>query len=281
MCMWWKYTCVECKSKTQVCMIATRIHMQGIIAHLSWVYDLWKVSEKTKQQTRYVCWEEKVIKDLLYEELKKREQQLKTLKQKLETSIQNAPSGNLKIIKCKEVEQYYMDSPETRLSYPNGKYLRKSDSELARKLAQRSYDEKLLSETEKQLKNLQYIIKKCEKQEIAKVEELGKFYDKMGLSRKKLVNPRIVSDEEYAVQWLAKSYSGKDFAEGQTEIYTEKGERVRSKSEKIIADMLYYKKIPYRYECPVTIKELGTIYPDFTCLRLSDRKPILWELLEG
>ena len=209
--------------------------------------------------------------------MKKREQQLKTLKQKLETSIQNAPSGNLKIIKCKEVEQYYMDSPETRLSYPNGKYLRKSDSELARKLAQRSYDERLLSQTEKQLKNLQYIIKKCEKQEIAKVEELGKFYDIMGQSRKKLVNPRIVSDEEYAVQWLAKSYSGKDFAEGQTEIYTEKGERVRSKSEKIIADMLYHKKIPYRYECPVTIKELGTIYPDFTCLRLSDRKPILWE----
>ena len=29
-------------------MIATRIHMQGIIAHLSWVYDLWKVSEKNK-----------------------------------------------------------------------------------------------------------------------------------------------------------------------------------------------------------------------------------------
>ena len=209
--------------------------------------------------------------------MKKRERQLKTLKQKLETSIQNAPSGNLKIIKCREVEQYYMDSPETRLSYPNGKYLRKSDSELARKLAQRSYDERLLSEAEKQLKYLQYIIKKCEKQEIVTVEELGKFYDKMGLSRKKLVNPRIVSDEEYVVQWLAKSYSGKDFAEGQTEIYTEKGERVRSKSEKIIADMLYHKKIPYRYEYPVTIKELGTIYPDFTCLRLSDRKPILWE----
>ena len=83
----------------------------------------------------------------------KREQWLRDLKQNLETSIQNAPLGNLKIINCRGVEQYYLDSAETRTSYPNGKYLRKSDFELAGKLAQRNYDEKLLSEVEKQLKN--------------------------------------------------------------------------------------------------------------------------------
>ena len=82
------------------------------------------------------------------------------MKQNLETSIQNAPLGNLKIINCRGVEQYYLDSAETRTSYPNGKYLRKSDFELAGKLAQRNYDEKLLSEVEKQLKNIQNIIKK-------------------------------------------------------------------------------------------------------------------------
>lgn len=78
-------------------------------------------------------------------------------------SIQNAPSGNLKIINCRGVEQYYLDSVETRTSYPNGKYLRKSDLELAGKLAQRNYDKKLLSEVEKQLKNIQNIIRKYEK----------------------------------------------------------------------------------------------------------------------
>jgi len=62
-------------------------------------------------------------------------------------------------------------------------------------------------------------------------------------------------------------------------IYTEKKERVRSKSEKIIADMLYHKNIPYKYECPINLKGLGMIYPDFTCLRLADRKTILWEHL--
>ena len=62
-------------------------------------------------------------------------------------------------------------------------------------------------------------------------------------------------------------------------IVVEKKERVRSKSEKIIADMLYHKNIPYKYECPINLKGLGMIYPDFTCLRLADRKTILWEHL--
>ena len=166
------------------------------------------------------------------------------MKQQLEASIHNAPSGNLKIIKCRGVEQYYMDSPEIRKVYPNGKYLRKANSELVGKLAQRSYDERLLAEVEKQLKNIQYTMTKCEKEEIVKVEALHNVYDKMSLLRKKLVNPRIVSDEQYTIQWLSKVYSGKEFMDGQPEIYTE---------------------------------GVGTMYPDFTCLRLTDRKQIIWE----
>ena len=88
------------------------------------------------------------------------------------------------------------------------------------------------------------------------------------------------SDNNINIQeFMIMPTSGKDFAEGQAEIYTEKKERVRSKSEKIIADMLYHKNIPYKYECPINLKGLGMIYPDFTCLRLADRKTILWEHL--
>lgn len=106
------------------------------------------------------------------------------MKQNLETSIQNAPLGNLKIINCRGIEQYYLDSAETRASYPNGKYLRNLIW-IVGKLAQRNYDEKLLSEVEKQLKNIQNIMKKYEKQEIVQVEELYSVYDRMSPSRKK------------------------------------------------------------------------------------------------
>lgn len=177
--------------------------------------------------------EEKAIKDFLYEQLLKREHWLRDLKQNLETSIQNAPLGNLKIINCRGIEQYYLDSAETRASYPNGKYLRKSDFELVGKLAQRNYDEKLLSEVEKQLKNIQNIMKKYEKQEIVQVEELYSVYDRMSPSRKKMVDSRIMSDKEYVNQWSAQIYSGKDFAEGQAEIYTEKKESDQSQKRSL------------------------------------------------
>ena len=102
---------------------------------------------------------------------------------------------------------------------------------MAGKLAQRNYDEKLLSEVEKQLKNIQNIIKKYEKQEIVQVEELYSVYDRMSPSRKKMVDSRIMSDKEYVNQWSAQIYSGKDFAEGQAEIYTEQKSQIKVRKD--------------------------------------------------
>ncbi len=51
-----------------------------------------------------------------------------------------------------------------------------------------------------------------------------------------------------------------------------RGERIRSKSEKIIADTFDRNNIPYRYECPLEFKGEYTIYPDFTILNKRTRK---------
>ena len=74
-------------------------------------------------------------------------------------------------------------------------------------------------------------------------------------------------------------YRGKEFYEGVPEFYTTKGERVRSKSELIIADLLEKEGVPYRYEYPIYLKGLGKIYPDFTVLNVRKRKTIYWEHL--
>lgn len=59
---------------------------------------------------------------------------------------------------------------------------------------------------------------------------------------------------------------------------TDRGERVRSKSEQLIANRLLAKGIPYKYECPINVG--GKIFhPDFTILRISDRKEIYYEHL--
>ena len=60
-------------------------------------------------------------------------------------------------------------------------------------------------------------------------------------------------------------------------ILTEKGERVRSKSEKILADFFYRNNISYKYEKPLNLSGYGIVYPDFTFLSRKLRKEIYWE----
>lgn len=92
--------------------------------------------------------------------------------------------------------QYYLRTEENESRYPRGQYLHKNDMDIARKIAQRDYNQKMLKEIEKQLK---------------------------------------------------------------------------------IADKLYKKGVPYRYEFPHRLAGMGMVYSDFTCLRKWDRKEIIWE----
>ena len=63
---------------------------------------------------------------------------------------------------------------------------------------------------------------------------------------------------------------------------TERGDVVRSKSEVIIANILYQNRehILYKYERPLEIVENGrkkTIYPDFTIINKNTGKITYWE----
>lgn len=104
-------------------------------------------------------------------------------------------------------------------------------------------------------------------------------YEHLHEERQKLVLPIIKTDEEYIRAWENIEFRGKEIDEKTPEIYTTKGERVRSKSEVIIADALKREGIPYRYEYPVFLKHLGEVYPDFTVLNVRERKEIYWEHL--
>lgn len=60
---------------------------------------------------------------------------------------------------------------------------------------------------------------------------------------------------------------------------TERGEKVRSKSEAIIANILYNLGLDYRYEYPIEGHEQpGIRRPDFVLIS-PERKPIIWEHL--
>ena len=82
---------------------------------------------------------------------------------------------------------------------------------------------------------------------------------------------------KYAAWWAGQPYERKTLNKDVPFIRTERGEEVRSKSEMIIADLLYQLHIPYKYECPVRLQGLGVVHPDFTILNMRTRKEILWE----
>lgn len=146
----------------------------------------------------------------------------------------------------------------------------RKEMQLAKEIAQRDYDEIILKNAEARMKVISSFLHKYEK------TDLKSIYQEIHPFRKSLLSEVILSDEEYAKRWQCIAYTGKPFSNDESEIITERGERVRSKSEKIIADKLSALEIPYRYEYPLVLGKI-TIYPDFTILRKGERQEVYLE----
>ncbi len=182
-------------------------------------------------------------------------------------NLKDAPGGTLRLSKSHSSVQFYHCTDENKL----GKYITKGNDKLVRCLAQKSYNERVLRVAEKRLNQIKRILKDYEDDEI---EQLFMQEHKV---RQRLIQPAEPTWEEKLSEWKAKEYQGKGFGDGTPMIITERGERVRSKSEKIMADYFYRNGIEYKYECPIYLKGLGMVYPDFTFLSQKIGKEIYWE----
>ena len=183
------------------------------------------------------------------------------------SQLKDAIEGSLRLSRSHGKLQCYHCTKDNK----NGKYIGKGNQQLIRELAQKKYDERILRLAEKRVEQIRKITKDYEDNEIEKV------YLNEHPERQKLIKPIEPAWEEQLGEWKAKEYKGKDFEDGIPVILTEKGERVRSKSERILADYFYRHGIDYKYECPIYLKGIGTVYPDFTFLSPITRKEIYWE----
>ncbi len=176
-----------------------------------------------------------------------------------------------------------------------GRYLSKKDPEdmaLASRLAQADYYRQLKRNTDLWLAGLSRIDQSLDTLPECSPENL--FADNN--TRLSLVTPVVLSDAEYIRQWQTATWKKKPFSQDAPVLLSNRGERVRSKSEKILADRLNELQIPYRYEYPLKLNvqrtytgELDdgtevwfqkqksvTFYPDFTLLA-PDRTEIILE----
>lgn len=203
--------------------------------------------------------------------LKKEAQELKKIIREAEKREKRGPTGTLRISKKKNGVEYYIKNNDREEKTVNGYYVRKNELKIAKEIAQRDYDTKLLKNAKSRLHAIEIFLRKYKEYG---VKEL---FQKMHPCRRELIDEIIISDEEFVKRWSEVTYEGKQFLDDETIIVSERGERMRSKSEKIIADKLYMLGIPYRYEYPIVLEGKIKVYPDFTILKMPERKEVYLE----
>ena len=202
-------------------------------------------------------------------------QEISYLKQRVDKSLKNAPQGSMKaqMLHGKYPQYYVIDNSDDNHmnKYPNGRYIRKEDIRIAKAYAQKEYDMLFLKEItaiERKLRNAA---------SNGNIIDLKNILNKLPEAKRRLINPYILPDDAFLNAWneltsgKINSYPIKD---GFT---TEKGELVRPKSEKMIADRFFIRGINYKYEYALNLGDGGVIFPDFTILNMRNRKEIYLE----
>ena len=220
---------------------------------------------------------EYLSENTLRQNLAKRIGELECLLLDKSKALKTAPEGTLRIAKSNSTVQYYH---RTNTKDKTGKYILSKNRQLAKDLAQKEYDQSVMACAQSELALLKHTLKSYDKM-YSKKHLAEAIFEKMNPFRRALIKPVRLSDDLYAQKWQATPYKTKPFSQGTPEYVTARGDRVRSKSENIIADTLYRLKVPYRYECPLTLKNISgekiTLHPDFTCLDVHTRHEFYWE----
>ena len=179
--------------------------------------------------------------------------------------LKDCPEGGINI--RRQNDRYYFYQT---FAGDKEKYLSANDTDLITRLIQKNYLVRALKAAQNESAALERIL------DIYPDEDMEKVFVNLPYIRKKYVDPLFGRNDRYVHEWLSQPYVRKPFKKDDAVYLTLKGERVRSKSEVIIADRLFANGIPYKYECPLKVGK-KVIHPDFTMLRLSDLKIIYHE----
>ena len=178
--------------------------------------------------------------------------------------IQHSRSHGLEQLYC------YDTSTQTR------KYIKSSGIIKYAPIMQRDYDlsvNKALLKIQKKLVRISKDLKEVD------LELVKSIYEKQDQSKKTFITPIIESDEAFISRWYDENQGGQNSYPIEGNIFTSKGEKVRSKSEKILADLFHKYDIPYVYEPRLKLENGQSMCPDFAILNKRTRKTIFWEHL--
>ena len=185
------------------------------------------------------------------------------LASRLEQLLKKSPEGRVEMTVANGRPKFYLISRGDR------KYLGRNKAGLIQKLIEKNYYKQLLRETRKTQTTLKRFLNDYDP------EAQSHVYEQMHVFRKEQVTPLVMPFRDYAEKWLsehrARAAASPNTYPKSGEFITNNGEVVRSKSEKIIADLLQRLGLYYVYECPLEVN--GTLlYPDFAILNPITRE---------
>ncbi len=201
---------------------------------------------------------------------KARQKMLKNALRIAEKEAKTFPEGRLRVSKAGKQLRYFK---VTKSKDSSGEYIPVDNRKLVKELAQKEYNSQFRKLAVGEYERLEKFIRKEE------TKNANLAFSKLSPTRKALVEPYILTDEMYARMWQDEYGGGNGLFPEDKRFATKRGEKVRSKSEAILADMFYDFGIPYHYEKPLVLNSGRTKYPDFTLLNIETREEIYWEHL--
>ncbi len=183
----------------------------------------------------------------------------------IEKELEKCPDGFLICAKNGNYTKWYVSKNK------KAKYIPKSKRSYAQKLAKKKYyTEKLDTLTKEQQAIAQYL------QLHSNISEAESSSILLQPGYIELLTPFFKPTSEKVIEWAQEAYDKNPKHSEQLTIKTNSGNMVRSKSEAFIDMLLYANKIPFRYECALTLGNT-TYYPDYTIMHPKSGNIFYWE----
>ena len=179
--------------------------------------------------------------------------------------MRGAPKERIGISKSHGKLQFFIRNYGKKIYLPE-------NHELVIPLLQKYYEEKCLEITEKRIEAVDAFLK------IDSSTSCEEIYNNMDPKLRQFINPLGLTLDEKMERWNNMKYEPYLAHPEELVFNTDGGDKVRSKSEKIIADILYKHGVLYHYEMPLFIGN-KMIVPDFTIYDAKNNRIIYWEHL--
>ena len=165
---------------------------------------------------------------------------------------------------------YYIEKGQPK------KYIKKADIGLYTKYIQKDYDIQTNGALKEIGSKIERIIDNYKKYNL---DTLKAIYSNESSEKKSYITPLIAPDESLIEEWKEAHPANQNPFPEDGNVVTKRGEIVRSKSEKIIADLFTQYAVPYSYEPCIMFENGRCVYPDFAIFNVRLKKTIYWEHL--